>query len=425
MTDDLDQSLGSDVSSDPASLQATIAEALGSEFELLRPLGSGRTAHVFLARETALRRLVAVKLLRPEVGEDRGIRARFEREAHSVAAIRHDRIPAVYRVGRLPTGLPFMMLQYVEGRTLRDRLEATGAIGVGEARRILADLAGALAASHAHGVIHRHVSPESVMLEHGTERAFLTDFGAAALRESGAESGQRITRVGENPGDPRYSSPEQLRGEKVTPQADVYSLGVLGYEILTQSDPFGSGSPSELMAAHLQSEPRELPWSIVGLHPELGQILHRCLHKEPSRRPTADDVQRALSDGAEADGSSGAGDSLLSASPGLAGFVAELRRRRVYQVVAAYGVAVVAALGIGNDLIAGWPEFEWLYRIFVALTLGSFPIVVVLAWIYNVTRSGLKRTEPSPGTTPGKAIRIVALTAVALLAGVAGWLLLR
>ena len=109
-----------------------------------------------------------------------------------------------------------------------------------------ADVAAALSASHAKGVIHRDVRPGNVMLEQDTGRAFLTDFGLAAVRDTGVQSDARLTQTGEILGDPHYASPEQLRGEKVTAQADVYSLGVLGYEILTLSNPFGSGSRHEL-----------------------------------------------------------------------------------------------------------------------------------------------------------------------------------
>ena len=168
-------------------------------------------------------------------------------------------MPAVHRVGRLESGLPYIVQEYVEGRSLRDRLEAMGAAAAEGARGVLADVAAALSASHAKGVIHRDVRPGNVLLERDTGRAFLTDFGLAAVRDTGSQSEARLTQTGEILGDPHYASPEQLRGEKVTAQADVYSLGVLGYEILTLSNPFGSGSRHELFTAHLRGDPRELP----------------------------------------------------------------------------------------------------------------------------------------------------------------------
>ncbi len=207
---------------DSERLREALARALAPEFELLRGLGSGRAAHVFLARELALKRLVAVKVLRPDVGEDETARGRFEREAHSAAGISHPRVPAVHRIGRLESGLPYIVQGYVEGRNLRDRLEAMGAAQPEEARLILADVAAALSASHSKGVIHRDVRPGNVMLERDTGHAFLTDFGLAAARDTGTQSDARLTQTGEILGDPHYASPEQLRGEKVTAQADVY-----------------------------------------------------------------------------------------------------------------------------------------------------------------------------------------------------------
>ena len=241
-----DDSGGEWPESELGQVQTAMARVLEPDFEILRPLGSGRTAHVFLAREAALKRLVAVKVLRAEVGKGETARGRFEREARSAAGISHPQIPSVHRVGRLESGLPFMVQEYVEGRSLRDRLEAMGAASAKEAREILADVASALAASHAKGVIHRDVRPGNIRLGREAGRAFLMDFGLAAVRDSATESEARLTQTGEILGDPRYASPEQLGGESVTAQSDVYSLGVLGYEILTLSNPFGSGTRHEL-----------------------------------------------------------------------------------------------------------------------------------------------------------------------------------
>lgn len=200
------------------AVQEMAARDLAPELELLHPLGSGRTAHVFLAREVALQRLVAVKILRPNIGEDDTLRARFVREARSAARISHPCVPTVHRVGRLQEGLPFLIQEYVKGRTLslRDRLDGGEPVPPGDARRILADLADALAAAHRVGVIHRDVSPGNVIIGEKTGRAVLTDFGIAAFRESGVSAATRLRRDGEILGNPRYSSPEQLRGGRVT-----------------------------------------------------------------------------------------------------------------------------------------------------------------------------------------------------------------
>ena len=398
-----------------------MAEALAPEFELLRPIGSGRWAHVFLAREAALKRLVAVKVLRPEVGEDETARGRFEREARSAAGISHRRVPAVHRTGRLASGLPYMVQEFVEGRTLRDRLEAAGAARPDETRKILADVAAALSASHEKGVIHRDVRPGNVMLERDTGRAFLMDFGIAAVRDSGDQSETRLTQTGEILGDPHYASPEQLRGESVTAQADVYSLGVLGYEILTLTNPFGSGSRHELFTAHLRGDPRDLPWEITAQDPELGETLKRCLQKEPARRPRAEEVRCALEGEGDSSTASPSGGGILQPFPRLAAFVSELRRRRVYQVAVAYMFgALVVIEGVRNVFIDGLGLPDAVYTGIVIVALTGFPAVLTLSWLYDLTSRGIERTEPSDGKT-GRAYKIAGLIGASVLAIAAGW----
>ncbi len=335
-------------------------------------------------------------------------------------------MPAVHRVGRLESGLPYIVQEYVEGRSLRDRLEAMGAAAAEGARGVLADVAAALSASHAKGVIHRDVRPGNVLLERDTGRAFLTDFGLAAVRDTGSQSEARLTQTGEILGDPHYASPEQLRGEKVTAQADVYSLGVLGYEILTLSNPFGSGSRHELFTAHLRGDPRELPWEVKARDPELGESLIRCLQKEPARRPRAEEVWRALRQDSEGTGgSSGSGSqsAILAPFPRLAAFVGELSRRRVYQVAVAYLVASLLLIQGAADVLGGLEAPAWIYRTLVLVAAGAFPVVLILSWIFDVTRTGIQRTD-SKGGSSGRAFKIAGLVASILLAVIAGWFFL-
>lgn len=410
-------------------VQGTLSKVLQPDFEVLRPLGSGRAAHVFLAREAALKRLVAVKVLRADVGKSDTARARFEREARSSAGISHPQVPAVYRVGKLASGLPFMVQEYIEGRTLGDRLEAMGAIPAQEARKILVDLASALSASHAKGIIHRDVRPGKIMLSRDTGRAFLMDFGLAAVRDSGTESEARLTQTGEILGDPQYASPEQLRGEPVTAQTDLYSLGVVGYEILTLSNPFGSDSRQELFIAHLRGDPKDLPWEVIAHDRELGEVLKRCLRKEPSKRPRAEEVRRALArqsggaGGSSAAGFESSGGGLLAEFPRFETFVQELRRRRVYQVGAAYVVAGLLVLDQANNILEGLEAPSWIYRTIMLTGLAGFPVVLVLSWVYDVTRTGIERTEPTEGRT-GRTFKIVGLAGATVLAVLVGWLLL-
>src|SRR5690606_22829751 len=140
---------------------------------------------------------------------------------------------AVYRVGRLADDIPYMVLEYVDGRTVRDIVDSGTTFDYSYAKTLLASVAGALAAAHDRGIIHRDVRPANVFVENRTARAVLGDFGIAALLESGSSSAARLTAVGVKLGETRYMSPEQIRGDQLTEQSDVYAFGILAYEVLT------------------------------------------------------------------------------------------------------------------------------------------------------------------------------------------------
>lgn len=272
-----------------------LAEELAPELHMLRPLARSATAVVVLAREPALRRLVVVKTLAPSLADDERARLRFAREAQSAARTGHPGVVGVHRVGTLPDGLPYVVMPYVEGRSLAARLAAEGhPLPPAEVARILAQLASALASVHARRVVHRDVNPANVLVENETGRVLITDFGLAAVLASGEEEPERLTTAGHVVGDVRYASPERLRGEAVTPAADVYSLGLLGFELLTGRLPFEADSTAKLVAAHLTAEPRRLSELRPGVDPWFDDLLRRCLTKNPQHRPRAADVEREL-----------------------------------------------------------------------------------------------------------------------------------
>ncbi|MFQ5679592.1 MAG: protein kinase [Gemmatimonadota bacterium] len=277
-----------------AALEERLREELQPLLELSRLLGRGSAAYVYLAREPALRRLVALKVLSPDLAGQRTARLRFEREAQSAARISHPSVVAVYRVGSLSNDLPYLVMQYVHGRSLAERLKAEGPLEVAEVRRILGDVAAALAAAHRVGIVHRDVKPSNVLYEEETGRVFLADFGIAAILTSGEEAAERLTTVGHVVGDPRYRSPEQLRGEEVTELADLYGLGLLGYKLLTGRGPFHRKSAAELVAAHLREAPPAVASLRADADPALSALLAQCLEKTPEYRPTAADAVRSL-----------------------------------------------------------------------------------------------------------------------------------
>lgn len=274
--------------------QEQLADELAPHLRVVRLLGRGTAASVYLAREPALRRLVAVKVLHPELADDRKARLRFEREAQAAAGISHPNVVAIYRVGALSSDVPFIVMQHVHGRSLADRLKAEGRIAVREVRRILADVASGLEAAHRRRILHRDVKPANVLWEEETRRVLLTDFGIAAILASGDEEAPRLTTRGHVIGDLRYRSPEQLRGDELTELADVYGLGLLGFELLTGEGPFEAGSASELAAAHLERSPRRPSALRPDVGEELERLLLRCLDKVPTHRPSAADVVRQL-----------------------------------------------------------------------------------------------------------------------------------
>lgn len=261
---------------------------------VIRSLGDGTMGRVFLAREPALERLIAVKILRPELAADAVARTRFSREALAAARLSHPNVTAIFRVGELTNGTPYIAQEYVEGRTLAQQLEIEGARSAPETHRILRALASALAAADDKRVIHRDVKPGNVLIERGSGRVVLTDFGIAGLQETGKDTHERLTRAGEQLGDPRYASPEHIRAESLTARSDIYSVGVVAYELLSTRGPYGSVSGPALVNAHLHGTPIDLDTLLPDVTSEFGQLLARCVAKKAEDRPTAAELVRLL-----------------------------------------------------------------------------------------------------------------------------------
>ena len=276
-----------------------LERALAPSFTLVRRLGAGGMGAVYLARDPILKRLVAVKGMAPSLAADAAARARFEREAQAVASISHPNVVSVYSVGELANGVPYLVMQYIEGRAMSERLETDGPLDVGTAKRVLGEVASALAAAHRKGIIHRDIKPANILWDDDTGRALVTDFGIAAVLERGDErDAVRITHTGMAIGTPAYMSPEQLLAEPITEKTDIYSLGLLGYELLIGEGPYQISSPREVMAAHLRDAPRHLSSLRTDVDAELERLLENCLAKDPAQRPSAGDVEGRLLHGA-------------------------------------------------------------------------------------------------------------------------------
>lgn len=408
------------MTTDTAGLDAAVLAQLQPELEVLRPLGSGDTAHVYLAREAALQRLVAVKVLRPELAADLISRQRFEREAQSAARISHANVTGIYRIGKLSDDVPFMVMEYIDGRTVRDMVESGIIFDVAYARALLASVAAALAAAHDRGIIHRDVRPGNVFVENRTARAVLGDFGIAALLESGAATSARLTAAGVRLGDTHYMSPEQIHGEQVTEQTDVYAFGILAYEVLCGRGPYDVVGEAQMMSAHLQREPLHLRELRADVDPAMANLIERCLAKDPNRRPRAQEIARALATAAPAT-TRGAPEDL---GP-VAELLGELQRRRVYRVLAGYGAFALAVFGVAQGIDQAFPLSRLANQILVLGTLAGLPLALLLSWVYDFRAGRIHRTRSNRASSNTRLLMWAGFVVSMLIVAVTAWLMLR
>ncbi len=278
---------------------SAFCDAIATEYRVVRPLGAGGMATVVLAEERALKRLVAIKVLSPELAEEGDYRTRFAREAEAAARLQHPNIVPIYRVSEA-AGLPFYAMQYVEGETLGARMARDGRLDAGTAARVTRDVALALALAHRRGVVHRDVKPHNILLDAEDGRALVTDFGIARLMHDDNASAtltrDQLTGVGRLVGTPRYMSPEQASGGvPVGPPSDLYSLGVVLYEMLSGAYPYDEATGRNPMLAHVVDPVVPLAARGADVPDVLAQITERLLQKEPSARyASADELLAAL-----------------------------------------------------------------------------------------------------------------------------------
>jgi len=267
--------------------------ALAERYALERPLGAGAMGQVFLARDVALDRPIAVKVISPELAASATFRDRFLLEARTVAKLRHPNIVTVHAAGEAAGHLYFVM-EYVAGESLRDLINREKRVDPERAARILADVADALAYAHGQGVVHRDVKPENVLLDGHTGRAMLTDFGIARAL-SAADDG-RLTGTGLLVGSPRYMSPEQASGERALDgRTDIYSLGLVGYEMLVGESPYAGASAASLIAKQVTEPAPAVAKQAPGVPRAIAAAIDRALEKDPARRwPDAAAMAQAL-----------------------------------------------------------------------------------------------------------------------------------
>jgi serine/threonine-protein kinase len=260
-------------------------DALGDAYTLEKELGGGGMSRVFLAEERALGRRVVVKVLSPDllVGVNRD---RFEREIQLTARLQHPHIVPILRSGEID-GIPYYMMPFEEGQSLRVHLARNGALPVREAGSILRDVARALEFAHERGIVHRDIKPENILLVGST--AAVADFGIAkALVTSRTKSeASPLTELGVAIGTPQYMAPEQAAGdEAVDHRADIYAFACVAYELLTGEPPF-VGSPSVMIRAHFTQTPVPINAKRADVPEALAWLIARCLKKDPNERPAS------------------------------------------------------------------------------------------------------------------------------------------
>jgi len=252
--------------------------ALSGEYSLDRELGRGGMGVVYLAREVRLARPVAIKVLPPALSADPELRASFLREAQTAAALTHPNIVPVYGAGE-SGGFVYIVMAFVEGMTLGERIRSRGPLLPGQAARVLREVAWALAYAHGARIVHRDVTAENILLERGSERALVTDFGIA-----GAMQTNTLSWDGRVMGNAHYVSPEQAVGEPLDARSDLYSLGIAGYYALTGRLPFDGETSAEVVTQQLNATAPAITSVAPSVPPRLAAAVERCLHKEPIRR---------------------------------------------------------------------------------------------------------------------------------------------
>jgi serine/threonine-protein kinase len=279
---------------DPSGLLETLRAALTPDYRVERVLGTGGMGSVFLARDLRLDRDVAVKVVSPELASSAALRQRFLREARTVARLRHPNIVDVYTAGE-GGGLLYFVMQCVPGESLRDYLDREKRVSPARAAVILRDLASALAYAHAQGIVHRDIKPENVLVDSRTGTAHLTDFGVARAFEA---TDERMTGTGLILGSPRYMSPEQAAGDReLDGRSDIYSLGLVGYEMLTGEPTFSGASPVSVIAKQITEVPPPVSTRAEGVPPALAHAIDKAVAKDPNERwPDAGAMAAALDD---------------------------------------------------------------------------------------------------------------------------------
>jgi hypothetical protein len=278
-----------EASGDP--LRKALEHAIGFQYQIERLLGRGGMGAVYLAHELALDRDVAIKVLPPERASAPGVRERFKREARTAARLNHPNIVPLHTFGEV-AGLMYFVMGFVSGESLAERLKRAGPFDVESARMLLAPLCDALYYAHRKGIVHRDIKPANILIDADSGVPLLTDFGIAKSTVSDTQ----LTSAGQLIGTPHYMSPEQaLASADVGPKSDLYSLGIVAYELVSGARPFEAATPLEALMLRLSSPPPPLALVVPAAPADYTHTVERCLRRDPDERwPDAKSVREAL-----------------------------------------------------------------------------------------------------------------------------------
>ncbi|HYV98408.1 MAG TPA: serine/threonine-protein kinase [Gemmatimonadaceae bacterium] len=358
-----------------------VQSALAGRYSLERELGRGGMGIVYLARDVALDRLVALKLLPPQLANEPRLRQRFLNEARTAAKFSHPNIIPIFSVEEVGD-LVFFVMAYVDGETLGHRIRSQGPIPPSETARILREVAWGLAYAHNQSVIHRDVKADNILLERGSGRALVADFGIARVTREDQGSGAR-----EILGTAEYMSPEQASGGTIDPRSDIYSLGVVAFYALSGRLPFDGANATSILAMHITQAAPRVRDVCDGVPSRLAHAVDRCLEKDPDARfPKAEDVADAIAAVLEA---------RRELPPPIRVFIK--RSRELSQVIG--GVAffqLTLAVEAGFFTLAGVPRFVGIGFLGAAAVLGTIPIGPIIEQARTLLKSGYTRADVIP-----------------------------
>lgn len=329
-----------------------------SRFEIIERIGAGGMGVVYKARQTALDRVVALKVLLPHLMQDENCLARFELEAQALAALKHKNISLFYAYGVWHGRAPYIAMEYLESSDLSDMLVANaGRLSWKRTLNIAAQVSDAVAHAHALGIVHRDLKPSNIFVlnEHGDDVVKVADFGLAKFYDDDSNSRQKLTQTGATVGSPHYMSPEQVQGLPATPLCDVYSIGCIIYECLFGRPPYDGDSLMEILSNHLVNAiPLPKPQEAKEIPPAVLKLLEGALAKDPrDRYQSAEELRAAICGALQTCVS--VPDAKVKTVPKAASDPHARRKPPLVRIVAFVTVASVIAFGLGTFYVSRHP----------------------------------------------------------------------